>query len=90
MALESQPLVDSQPSLSSRMLLRKPLAVVLAEETESKLTRHLTLFDLLCIGIGGTVGSGVFVLCGHIANGCASTVRLLRCSGCKNRSPSSP
>mmetsp|Transcript_37679 Transcript_37679/g.82712 ORF Transcript_37679/g.82712 Transcript_37679/m.82712 type:complete len:621 (-) Transcript_37679:36-1898(-) len=29
--------------------------------------RHLTLLDLLSIGIGGTVGSGIFVLCGLIA-----------------------
>src|SRR5690349_21149370 len=32
------------------------------------LARHLTLFDLLCIGIGGTLGTGVFALCGVIAN----------------------
>jgi len=30
--------------------------------------RHLTLLDLLSIGIGGTVGSGIFVLCGLIAH----------------------
>jgi len=30
--------------------------------------RHLTLFDLVSIGVGGTIGSGIFVLCGFIAN----------------------
>lgn len=30
--------------------------------------RHLSLLDLLSIGIGGTVGSGIFVLCGLIAH----------------------
>jgi len=29
--------------------------------------RHLTLFDLLSVGVGGTVGSGIFVLTGQIA-----------------------
>ncbi len=32
------------------------------------LERHLTLFDLVSIGVGGTVGSGIFVLCGFIAH----------------------
>ena len=30
--------------------------------------RHYTLFDLLSIGDGGTIGSGKFVLCGYDAN----------------------
>ena len=30
--------------------------------------RHLSLFDLVSIGVGGTIGSGIFVLCGSIAN----------------------
>jgi len=30
--------------------------------------RHLSLFDLVSIGVGGTIGSGIFVLCGFIAN----------------------
>jgi amino acid transporter len=29
--------------------------------------RHLTLIDLIAIGVGGTVGSGIFVLTGQIA-----------------------
>jgi len=32
------------------------------------LDRHLTLFDLVSIGIGGTIGSGLFVLCGLVAH----------------------
>lgn len=51
-----------------RAFLRKPRAICIEEETESKLQRTLSLFDLLCIGIGGTVGSGVFVLTGLIAH----------------------
>mmetsp|Transcript_36120 Transcript_36120/g.67040 ORF Transcript_36120/g.67040 Transcript_36120/m.67040 type:complete len:228 (-) Transcript_36120:30-713(-) len=30
--------------------------------------RHLTLFDLVSIGVGGTIGSGIFVLNGLIAH----------------------
>ncbi|KAL7550990.1 hypothetical protein ACHAWF_014196 [Thalassiosira exigua] len=33
-----------------------------------ELHRHLTLFDLVCVGVGATVGSGVFVLIGLIAH----------------------
>ena len=32
------------------------------------LPRHLTLFDLVSIGVGGTIGSGIFVLNGLIAH----------------------
>lgn len=52
----------------SRMFLKKPMAVCLSENSESKLEKSLSLVDLLAIGIGGTVGSGVFVLTGLIAN----------------------
>ena len=34
----------------------------------NQLHRHLTLFDLVSVGVGGTIGSGIFVLCGLIAN----------------------
>lgn len=33
-----------------------------------ELHRHLTLFDLVCVGVGATIGSGVFVLVGLIAH----------------------
>mmetsp|Transcript_31635 Transcript_31635/g.72461 ORF Transcript_31635/g.72461 Transcript_31635/m.72461 type:complete len:267 (-) Transcript_31635:1656-2456(-) len=32
------------------------------------LERHLSLFDLVSLGIGGTIGSGIFVLSGLVAN----------------------
>ena len=37
------------------------------EHHHHEMARHLTLFDLVCIGIGSTVGSGIFVLSGLIA-----------------------
>jgi len=36
--------------------------------SQQKLERHLGLFDLVSLGIGGTVGSGIFVLSGLVAN----------------------
>jgi len=33
-----------------------------------ELHRHLSLFDLTCLGVGATIGSGVFVLTGLIAH----------------------
>lgn len=33
-----------------------------------RVRRHLTLLDLLSVGVGGTVGSGIFVLTGQIAS----------------------
>jgi APA family basic amino acid/polyamine antiporter len=35
---------------------------------DHELHRHLSLFDLVCVGVGATVGSGVFVLIGLIAH----------------------
>jgi len=39
--------------------------------------RHLSLFDLVSIGVGGTIGSGIFVLCGHIARNYAGPASIL-------------
>jgi len=57
-----------------RMMATKPRDYILMEEDEELqtssvgLTRQLGLFDLLMIGIGGTVGTGVFALAGLIAH----------------------
>ena len=56
------------PSLGERVMGRKPLSIIMAEEGEETLGRELGLFDLIAIGIGGTVGSGIFVLTGQIAH----------------------
>ncbi|CBN77482.1 cationic amino acid transporter-like protein [Ectocarpus siliculosus] len=49
-------------------LIRKPLAVVLMEASNDPLVRHLTLFDLVVIGVAGTVGSGIFAIVGLIGS----------------------
>ena len=53
-----------------RANLKKPMSVYRDEEVHGHggLERKMSLFDLLMIGIGGTMGSGVFALAGLIAN----------------------
>ena len=45
---------------------RKTLDEFALEAEGNEEEASLSLFDLLCIGIGGTVGSGVFVLTGEV------------------------
>ncbi|GAX22859.1 hypothetical protein FisN_24Lh144 [Fistulifera solaris] len=55
--------------------IRKPLHAVYQHDQneQQQLHRHLTVWDLLGIGVGGTVGSGIFVLTGQIAAQYAGT-----------------
>jgi hypothetical protein len=77
-ALTSQPPFRLSVSANSSPWIRKPLAVVHQQEDDaaaaaqsrhggsgsSHLRRHLSVWDLIGIGVGGTVGSGIFVLTG--------------------------
>lgn len=60
-----------------RWLRRKPLWVVAQQEASADVTRHLTLLDLISVGIGGTIGSGIFVLAGYIAHHYAGPATIL-------------
>jgi amino acid transporter len=44
------------------------LSAAKQNKQQTVLQRHLSLFDLVSVGIGATVGSGVFVLTGFIAH----------------------
>ena len=49
---------------------RKTVAALIADETDPggpSLARHLSAFSLVCIGVGATVGAGIFVLTGTAA-----------------------
>lgn len=64
-------MASCRDQLSRHICRRKPLAAFEAESRQhesasSDSDSQLSLFDLLCIGIGGTVGSGVFVLTGSV------------------------
>mmetsp|Transcript_35565 Transcript_35565/g.106147 ORF Transcript_35565/g.106147 Transcript_35565/m.106147 type:complete len:597 (-) Transcript_35565:68-1858(-) len=48
-------------------LLSDPRGVPAGNAGQKKLRRHLTLTDLLSIGVGGTVGSGIFAVSGLVA-----------------------
>lgn len=61
----------SSSSFSSHAFRTKPIKVIRAEENSQDLPRSLSLFDLLCIGIGGTVGSGIFATTGEIVSSTA-------------------
>ena len=49
---------------------RKPIAALVADAADSDgpaLARNLSAFSLVCIGVGATVGAGIFVLTGTAA-----------------------
>lgn len=66
-----------KPTFMENILRTKPLSVIHAEENSSDLPRSLSLFDLICIGIGGTVGSGVFSTTGDIISGTAGPAAVI-------------
>ncbi|CAN0478936.1 unnamed protein product, partial [Laminaria digitata] len=46
----------------------RPLSVMLLESNEEGLDRHLTLFDLVVLGVAGTLGTGIFAIVGIIGH----------------------
>jgi APA family basic amino acid/polyamine antiporter len=69
--------INSNSKHNSNWFRRKPLWVVAFQEAEQATRRHLTLFDLISVGIGGTIGSGIFVLAGYIAHHFAGPATVL-------------
>jgi len=63
--------------LAKHAALRKPGEVFSAEAQVEKLERNLNTHDLVLIGIGGTVGTGVFALTGQIAHEDAGAASVL-------------
>lgn len=54
--------------IMTRTFLLKEPNVLLADIATQEVNRTYSLFDLICLGVGGTIGSGVFVLTGIVAN----------------------
>ena len=54
------------PGIRARMLRTKPLAQILADadHPDHRLKRTLTLTDLIALGVGAIIGTGIFVLIG--------------------------
>eukprot|EP00904_Undaria_pinnatifida_P013419 jgi/Undpi1/9207/HiC_scaffold_26.g11665.m1 len=58
-------------------MIRKPLSVVLEESNGEALVRHLTLLDLVVIGVAGTLGTGIFAMVGLIGHDYAGPAGML-------------
>lgn len=54
--------------IMTRTFLLKEPNVLEADIATQEVNRTYTLFDLICLGVGGTIGSGVFVLTGIVAS----------------------
>jgi amino acid transporter len=63
--------MEAKPTFLQNILRTKPLAVIKAEEAAEELPRQMNVFDLLCIGISASVGSGIFSTTGEIISGTA-------------------
>ena len=62
---------DVRPVSAPVLTPRKPIGAILAREAgadaEHRLARNLSSFSLVCIGVGATIGAGIFVLTGTAA-----------------------
>src|SRR5215469_7817396 len=54
-------------SLLGRMFQRKPVELIHAETAQTELKRSLGALNLVLLGIGCIIGTGIFVLTGHAA-----------------------
>lgn len=54
-------------AFSSRVLRTKPVESMLESESSTKLARVLTTFDLVSLGVGSCVGTGMYVVSGLVA-----------------------
>lgn len=64
-------------SIITNALRTKPLEVIKAEEATADLPRSLSLFDLICVGVGSTVGSGIFATTADIISGTAGPAAVI-------------
>lgn len=65
------------PSIFASMFRTKPLHVIDAEEKKEDLERTLGMFDLICLGMGATIGSGVFSTTGLMISTIAGPAAVL-------------
>ncbi|KAE8907436.1 hypothetical protein PF005_g205 [Phytophthora fragariae] len=70
-------MAETRRSGFSKLWRTKPMAVIHAEENSQDIPRTLNMFDLCCIGIGGTIGSGIFSTAGSIISETAGPAAVL-------------
>ncbi|KAF0684929.1 Aste57867_23173 [Aphanomyces stellatus] len=63
--------------MAAALFRTKPIEVIQAEEEKEELVRDLGLWDLIAIGVGGTVGSGIFATAGSIISGSAGPAAVI-------------
>src|SRR5271170_2509047 len=56
-----------RPTILARMFQRKPVELIQAEHEHGQLKRTLGALNLVLLGIGCIIGTGIFVLTGHAA-----------------------
>lgn len=52
---------------NSRLMMRKPISLILADAKRSELKRTLSAANLVSLGIGAIIGAGIFVMTGSAA-----------------------
>lgn len=67
----------SQGKRLYQSLSRKKTFTIETKQEKDKLKRVLTIFDLTALGIGATLGSGVYVLAGTVAKSIAGPAVVL-------------
>ena len=68
---------QARPRGASQLMLRKPIAHVEAEIESSKLKRTLGPLNLTMLGVGSTIGAGIYVMTGTAAANYAGPAVLL-------------
>ena len=61
--------MNSLKLLAANLLKKKNINDIMQEAEKSELKKTLTIFDLIVIGIGAVVGTGIFTIVGVAAVG---------------------
>lgn len=57
----------THPGGGSRLLMKKPISLILADAKRSELKRTLSATNLVSLGVGAIIGAGIFVMTGNAA-----------------------
>jgi basic amino acid/polyamine antiporter, APA family len=60
-------MTDMPASGGGRLMIRKPISLILADARRSELKRTLGAVNLVSLGVGAIIGAGIFVMTGNAA-----------------------
>jgi basic amino acid/polyamine antiporter, APA family len=60
-------MTDTIPAGRSRLMIRKPISLIMADARRSELKRTLGAVNLVSLGVGAIIGAGIFVMTGDAA-----------------------